>query len=141
MSKRHTIYWFVTVPFALVLAMSGVLTVTHAPALAASYVHLGYPAYFMSLLGAAKLAGLAVLLAPGMPRVKEWAYAGFAINLGSAIFSHLSVHDSAARLGAPVVLVALLIASWRLRPASRTFPFAATRVARPSRLGEPARAA
>ncbi len=100
------------------------MAITHQPDAAAAYAHLGYPAYFMTLLGAAKLAGVVVLLAPRLPRLKEWAYAGFAINLVSASFSHLASHDAASHAVTPMVLLAAMLVSWRLRPAGRVMAFA-----------------
>lgn len=112
-------YWITTGLFALALTGSGIMTVTHQPPMVAAYQHLGYPVYFMTLLGAAKLAGVATILAPGLPRLKEWAYAGFAINLVSAAFSHLSAGDGVGTAVAPLVLLALALVSWRMRPADR----------------------
>src|ERR1700687_3866191 len=63
------------------------------PQVAAAFVHLGFPAYFRVELSWAKLFGVVLLLAPVPARLKEWAYAGFAIDLGSALIAHLSVGD------------------------------------------------
>lgn len=112
-------YWIPTALFALALTMSGLMTVTRQAPMVAAYTHLGYPTYFMTLLGAAKLLGVAALLAPKLPRLKEWAYAGFTINLGSAAFSHLSSGDPAGTAVAPIVLLGLLLTSWHLRPEER----------------------
>jgi uncharacterized membrane protein YphA (DoxX/SURF4 family) len=81
--------------------------------------HLGYPAYFAVLLGTWKLLGALVIAAPGLPRLKEWAYAGFFFDLTAAAFSRAVVGDSAADILAPLVFLALVLASWSLRPASR----------------------
>ena len=63
------------------------------PQVAEAFTHLGFPAYFRVELSWAKLLGVVLLLAPVPARLKEWAYAGFAINLGSAIIAHLAVGD------------------------------------------------
>src|SRR4029077_8591475 len=63
------------------------------PQVAEAFTHLGFPAWFRVELSCAKLLGVGVLLAPVPARLKEWAYAGFAINLGSALIAHLSVGD------------------------------------------------
>ena len=68
----------------------------------------------------AAAVGVATLLSPGLPRLKEWAYAGFAINMVSAVFSHLASHDPVGHAVAPLVLLGLLLASWHFRPAGRT---------------------
>ena len=60
--------------------------------------HLGYPDYFMTILGPSYvLAGL-TLLAPGVPRLKEWAYAGLVFNYTGAALSHLAARDGSETL-------------------------------------------
>jgi uncharacterized membrane protein YphA (DoxX/SURF4 family) len=81
--------------------------------------HLGYPSYFMTVLGIwYVLAGLA-LLAPRFPRLKEWAYAGLVFNYTGAAASHLAVGDGVVMLVGPIVFTGLVAASWALRPSSR----------------------
>jgi hypothetical protein len=120
MKNRHLSYWIPTALFALAMTMSGLGALTRQAPMIAAYTHLGYPVYFMTILGAAKLLGVGTLLAPGLPRLKEWAYAGFTINLASAALSHLAAGDPVGNAVAPLVLLGLLLASWRLRPASRS---------------------
>jgi len=100
--------------------IGGVLNLTQTEQVVSTMNHLGYPTYFASLLGAWKLLGAIVIVAPGFPRLKEWAYAGFFFNLTAAAVSHAAVGDSAADIVAPLVYLALVLASWALRPASRT---------------------
>jgi hypothetical protein len=64
---------------------------------AEAFTHLGFPAYFRIELSWLKLAGILVLLLPAPDRLKEWAYAGFAITLVSALIAHLSVGDDASK--------------------------------------------
>ncbi len=66
------------------------------PQVAAAFAHLGFPDYFRVELSWAKFLGIVLLLAPVPGRLKEWAYAGFAITLGSALIAHLSVGDGPA---------------------------------------------
>ena len=66
------------------------------PQVAEMFTHLGFPDYFRVELSWAKLLGLALLLAPVPARLKEWAYAGFAFTLASALIAHLSVGDGPA---------------------------------------------
>jgi hypothetical protein len=80
---------------------------------------LGYPAYVATILGVWKLLGAAAITTPGLPRLKEWAYAGIAFDLSGAALSHAASGDVAARIAVPLVLLALAGASWALRPASR----------------------
>jgi hypothetical protein len=63
------------------------------PQVAAAFTHLGFPAWFRVELSWAKLLGVALLLLPVPARLKEWAYAGFAIDLFSAVIAHLAVGD------------------------------------------------
>jgi DoxX-like protein len=71
------------------------------------------------LAGAWKILGALAIVAPGLPRLKEWAYAGFFFELTAAAFSRASVGDSLADIIAPLGFLALVAASWALRPASR----------------------
>jgi len=79
--------------------------------------HLGYPAYFSTLLGAGKLAGVCVLLLPVAGRLKEWAYAGFGITIISACWSHFASGDGLLALE-PLVTLAALAVSWALSPSA-----------------------
>ncbi len=117
--KKNLPYWITTALFAFALTGSGLMTVTQQPPMVAAYTHLGYPLYFMTILGVSKLVGVAILLAPGLPRLKEWAYAGFAINMSAAVVSHLASGDPVGQATAPVVLLSLALSSWWLRPENR----------------------
>jgi uncharacterized membrane protein YphA (DoxX/SURF4 family) len=80
---------------------------------------LGYPAYFLTLLGIWKILGVIAVLIPKFPIVKEWAYAGFFFAMSGAIFSHLAMGDGAKELFGPVLLLILTIISWYFRPDDR----------------------
>ena len=117
--KSKLAYWIPTVLLGLMMTMSGLMAVTRQPPAVEGYTHLGYPLYFLTILGTAKLLGVATLLVPGLPRLKEWAYAGFLINLVSAVASHLAVGDPPGESVMPLILLAVLFVSWQSRPASR----------------------
>lgn len=117
--KSKLAYWIPTVLLGLMMTMSGLMAVTRQPPAVEGYTHLGYPLYFLTILGTAKLLGVATLLVPGLPRLKEWAYAGFMINLVSAVASHLAVGDPPGESVMPLLLLAVLFVSWQSRPASR----------------------
>jgi len=89
------------------------------PELLAVMENLHFPAWFPMWLGSWKLAGVAVLLAPGLPRLKEWATAGFTISLTSASAAHLFNGDPVAEAIPPLVMLGLGLASWAMRPDSR----------------------
>ena len=91
--KAQTIaYWIVTALFCLQIGFTAYAQLT-LPQVAEAFTHLGFPAYFRLELSWAKLLGMVLLLAPVPSRLKEWAYAGFAITLASALIAHLSVGD------------------------------------------------
>jgi hypothetical protein len=120
-SRGRTIaYWLTTGILMLEFAISGAISVARPPIVVAGLTHLGYPAYFPLLLGTWKLLGVLALFAPGLPRLKEWAYAGIMFDLTGAAFSHAASGDGAADIVVPLVLAVLTVASWLLRPASRT---------------------
>src|SRR5262245_55319805 len=86
------VYWIVTALFCLQMSFTAYAQL-NVPQVAEAFTHLGFPAYFRVELAWAKLLGVVLLLVPVPARLKEWAYAGFAINLVSAIIAHLSVGD------------------------------------------------
>ena len=120
MKTKTITYWIATSFVALIMAVSGLLAVIHAPQMMVALAHLGYPRYFASLLGTGKLIGAAVLLVPGIPRLKEWAYVACSITVLSGAYSHLLSGDGLRALD-PLVTFAALIVSYELRPASRRF--------------------
>ena len=81
--------------------------------------HLGYPLYFAYILGVWQIGGAAVIIAPGFPRVKEWAYAGSFFEFSGAVASHLLAGDGAEVWRVPLAYAAIVIVSWSLRPADR----------------------
>jgi len=92
-AKATTIaYWGVTALFCLQMGFNAYAQL-RIPQVAEAFTHLGFPAYFRVELAWAKLLGVALLLAPVPARLKEWAYAGFAITLGSALIAHFAVGD------------------------------------------------
>jgi hypothetical protein len=89
---KTVIYWMVTALFCLQMSFTAYAEL-RLPQVAEAFTHLGFPDYFRVELSWAKLVGVVLLLAPVPPRVKEWVYAGFAIDLVSAIIAHLAVGD------------------------------------------------
>jgi uncharacterized membrane protein YphA (DoxX/SURF4 family) len=122
---RKIAFWTTTIFGPVSFVIGGVLHLTQSEQVVEGLRHLGYPAYFAVLLGTWKLLGALVIAAPGLPRLKEWAYAGFFFDLTAAAYSRAAVGDSAADVIAPLVFLALVLTSWRLRPASRKLDAAA----------------
>ena len=114
-------YWMVTGLFCLQMSFTAYAQL-RLPQVAAEFAHLGFPDYFRLELSWAKLLGVGLLLAPLPAGVKEWAYAGFAIDIASAVIAHLAVGDGPAAWGWAVatgVLWAFSYGAWRLQPHSR----------------------
>jgi hypothetical protein len=117
------VYWIVTALFCLQMSFTAYAQL-RLPQVAEMFTHLGFPAYFRVELSLAKLLGVVVLLAPVPARLKEWAYAGFAIDIASALIAHFAVGDGPAVWGwaaATAVLWGLSYIFWRrlqARPAS-----------------------
>ena len=87
-----TAFWIVTALFCLQIGFTAYAQL-RLPQVAEAFTHLGFPGYFRVELALAKLLGVVLLLAPVPPRLKEWAYAGFAFTLASALIAHLAVGD------------------------------------------------
>lgn len=116
---RRIAYWVATALVAAELAVGGAWDVLRTPYVRAVIQHLGYPDYFLVILGVWKMLGAGALLVPRFPRLKEWAYAGAVFNYTGAVASHLAIGDGAVAILYPIVQLALVIASWALRPAAR----------------------
>ena len=117
---------------AIALGAVGAAEVLRVPVIMDGLAHLGYPAYFATILGTWLLFGLAAIMAPGLSRVKEWAYAGMFFTLTGAALSHAASGDPFGKILVPLVLLGAVVASWALRPARRTLfaaGFAAPRAA------------
>ena len=89
---KTIVYWIVTALFCLQMGFTGYAQLM-LPQVSDAFTHLGFPSYFRVELSLAKFLGIALLLAPVPPRLKEWAYAGFAIDLASAVIAHVAVGD------------------------------------------------
>lgn len=113
------IYWVSTCWLALGMASTGVVQLIGIPEEIEKMAHLGYPAYFIKLLGVWKLLGTVAILIPGFTLVKEWAYAGFFFAMTGAIVSHITMGDAVIENFGPTLLLALTILSWYIRPANR----------------------
>jgi uncharacterized membrane protein YphA (DoxX/SURF4 family) len=120
-SKRTVAYVTTTAVLSVALVVAGALDVTRAPQIVETLAKLGYPAYLASILGVGKLLGVAAIVAPRWPRLKEWAYAGIVFDLKGAIASHFFAGDPTGAT-APALLLALAAASWALRPDDRRLP-------------------
>jgi uncharacterized membrane protein YphA (DoxX/SURF4 family) len=126
MKAKQVGYWVTTILISAELIAGGVTDLAHGREVLVAgqpvvdVLHqLGYPAYLLALLGIWKLLAAAAILAPGLPRLKEWAYAGAFFELSGAAVSHVAVEHSLGNAVGPLFLAALALASWSLRPPGR----------------------
>jgi uncharacterized membrane protein YphA (DoxX/SURF4 family) len=127
MTKRNKIiYWISTIWLALGMLSTGTLQLFKAQAEGAlappgvyGITHLGYPIYFLTILGVWKILGVVAVLIPKFPLLKEWAYAGFFFVMSGAIFSHIAVGDPIKEILPSLVLLVLTVVSWYFRPENR----------------------
>jgi uncharacterized membrane protein len=80
---------------------------------------LGYPTYFISLIGVWKILGVIAILIPNFKLLKEWAYAGLFFAMTGAVISHIASNDISVQIIAPFVFAIFIVLSWYLRPANR----------------------
>jgi uncharacterized membrane protein YphA (DoxX/SURF4 family) len=124
MKAKNIVYWTMTVLVALPIGSGGVGQILQYRANPHGVVpELGYPLYFFAILGIWKVLGAIAILVPGFPRLKEWAYAGIFFDLTGAAASCAAVGGYGAyafHVVAPLILAGFTVASWALRPQSRT---------------------
>ncbi len=114
--KNKIIYWVATLWLALGMVSTGIVQIIHMKEEVDRMAALGYPAYFLTIIGMWKMLGVVAVLLPKFPLVKEWAYAGFFFLMSGAILTHLSVGSAAADYFGPTLLLVLTSVSWYYRP-------------------------
>ncbi|MCE7064915.1 DoxX family protein [Dyadobacter sp. CY326] len=120
MTKRNKIiYWIATIWLALGMTSTGIVQLIKMDEEVAMMTRLGYPLYFLTIIGVWKILGVIVILIPKFALLKEWTYAGFFFAMTGAIFSHLATGDDAKALFGPSLLLVLTIVSWYFRPETR----------------------
>jgi DoxX-like family len=119
---RSVGYWLATAVVAGEMGLGGIWDIARLPLVADLVKHLGYPSYFLVLLGSWKVLAAAALLIPRHALLKEWAYAGAFFTYTGAIVSHLVTGYDLAEVGLLGVFTALTVLSWALRPPGRRTP-------------------
>ena len=120
MTKRNKIiYWVATIWLSLGMVSTGIVQLIKMKEEADMMAHLGYPLYFLTLIGVWKILGVIAVLLPKRPLLKEWAYAGFFFTMSGAVYSHIVCGDNAIELFGPMLLLALTVISWFFRPEDR----------------------
>ncbi len=118
--KKLIIYWVATALLAFGMLASGLQQIFHAKGMVDIIVPLGYPLYFLYILGVWKILGVIVIVVPGFKLVKEWAYAGFFFVMTGALVSHLASGDYSLKgIIGPFMQTVFIILSWYFRPADR----------------------
>jgi hypothetical protein len=133
LNAKAIAYWATTAIIGFVWLTGGVADLMHRGETVEGMVRLGYPLYFVTILGFWKVLGAIAILAPGFPRLKEWAYAGTFFELTGAVVSQVVTGDSVSHFIWPAFFAACAVASWALRPPSRTLG-----VLFPTKMGGPA---
>jgi uncharacterized membrane protein YphA (DoxX/SURF4 family) len=117
---RVIAYWVTTALVVFELAMGGVWDLLRVPQVRGLIERLGYPSYFLVILGTWKLLGAVALAVPRFPRLKEWAYAGVLFDLTGAVASLFAAGlADVGTVAYPMAMTGVAVASWALRPASR----------------------
>ncbi len=120
MSKRNRyIYWVATIWLSLGMVSTGIVQLIPLEEEAIKMKTLGYPMYFLTIIGIWKILGVSAILVPKFPLFKEWAYAGFFFVMSGAIYTHFAVGDKAIAFFGPALLLVLTIVSWYFRPDER----------------------
>ena len=120
MEKRKLIwYWIITGILSFCIFTGGLFQALQAKGVVQGFKPLGYPLYFISLIGIWKMLGVIAILIPKFKLLKEWAYAGIFFTMTGAVISHIASNDIKAQIIAPFVLAIFAVLSWYLRPADR----------------------
>lgn len=124
MTKRNkVIYWIATVWLSLGMLSTGIVQLFGMKEEVQYMLDMGYPAYFLTIIGAWKMLGVIAILIPRFPLLKEWAYAGFFFIVSGAVLSHIAAGSPVVELFGPVLLLVLTVISWYFRPADRKVNF------------------
>jgi len=118
--KSKTIwYWIITGILSFCLFSGGLAQALQVQGVVQGFKPLGYPTYFISLIGVWKMLGIIAILVPGFKLLKEWAYAGLFFTMTGAVISHIASNDIHAQIIAPIVFSIFTVLSWYLRPSDR----------------------
>jgi uncharacterized membrane protein YphA (DoxX/SURF4 family) len=117
------IYWITTVILAFIMFSGAVGEILHQWGTLETHTILGYPIYFLTIIGTWKILGTIAILLPNFPRLKEWTYAGMFFIMTGAFVSHAAAGDYGAgayHLITTGIIVVFVLISWAFRPQSRT---------------------
>src|SRR5690606_39997677 len=117
--KNKIIYWVAIFFLSVGMLAGGTQQMLQIGGYNEIVTRLGYPLYMLSIIGVWKILGVVVLLLPGFPLVKEWAYAGFFFVMTGAAISHIAMNEPFVEVVPSLTLLTAIIVSWYFRPASR----------------------
>ena len=117
--RNKIIYWIATLWLSLGMISTGLVQLLKvespgavAPPGVDGIKQLGYPVYFLTILGVCKILGVVAILIPKYPLLKEWAYAGFFFMMSGAVFSHIASGNALIEIFPSLLLLALTVLSW-----------------------------
>src|SRR4051812_21435170 len=117
--SRPVLYWLATVAAAGLFGIPGCALMIKAAHFETEMLRLGFPDYFLQPFGVLKVIAAITILAPGVPRLKEWAYAGMVFDAAFAAYSRGAIGDPVPQIVFPLMIGAIVLTSWALRPGSR----------------------
>lgn len=118
------VYWVTTGLLSFGMLGSGLAQIFHAKEMVDLIVPLGYPLYFLYIIGIWKILGVIAILVPQCKLIKEWAYAGLFFLMTGALVSHLASGDYSIKgIIGPFMQTIFIILSWYFRPADRKIIF------------------
>jgi uncharacterized membrane protein len=124
MKIKKTFYWITTIFLCIAMLAGGIQQMLQIGGYVDIVVNqLGYPKYFLSIIGTWKVLGVIALLLPGFPRIKEWAYAGFFFVMSGALISHIAMKQSFGEMMPSIILLMVIIASYFLWQAKQKLSF------------------
>ena len=115
-------YWIATVWLSLGMTSSGIIQLFQVEMEGDFMAQLGYPSYFLQIIGTWKILGVIALLIPKFPILKEWAYAGFFFTMSGAAVSHI-ISGTTNEIFPSLLLLTLTVISWHFRPVGRKIVF------------------
>src|ERR1700712_5732384 len=105
MEKRKLLwYWIITGILSFCIFSGGLAQAILVKGVVQGFKPLGYPDYFISIIGIWKVLGIIAILIPKFPLLKEWAYAGIFFVMTGAVISHIASNDLSVQIIAPLVL-------------------------------------
>jgi hypothetical protein len=120
MEKRKLVwYWIITAVLSFFIFSGGLAQAIQVKGVIQGFKPLGYPTYFISLIGVWKVLGIIAILIPKFKLLKEWAYAGLFFTMSGAVISHTASGHVSLQIIAPFLLAIFTVLSWYLRPADR----------------------